>query len=105
MLAEDREASRRLRVDHDLTALVAAGLWWLYFDSATRINLKILDLSGGSPTMAKAIFAVGRMLPALALLITAAGVGLLLPDPPRLAYRVACIGTHETPTHMITFML
>jgi low temperature requirement protein LtrA len=149
MLAEDREASQRLRVDHDLTALVpadpsealdahhfaerfglfiiillgevvvqagqasagahapttsgwaalvaamvlAAGLWWVYFDSAARINLKILDLSGGSPTMAKAIFAVGHMLPAFALLITAAGAGLLLgPDPPRLAYWLACIG-------------
>jgi low temperature requirement protein LtrA len=73
--------------------LLAAGLWWLYFDSAARINLKVLDLSGGSPTMAKAIFAVGHMLPAFALLLTAAGVGLLLGrDPPRLAYVLACVG-------------
>jgi low temperature requirement protein LtrA len=73
--------------------LLAAGLWWLYFDSAARINLKVLDLSGGSPTIAKAIFAVGHMLPAFALLITAAGVGLLLDDdPPRIAYWLACIG-------------
>jgi low temperature requirement protein LtrA len=149
MLAEDREASERARVEHDLSAfapanpseaidahhfaerfglfviillgevvvqagqasagenapttsgwaalvaamVLAAGLWWLYFDSAARINLKILELSGGSPTIAKAIFAVGHMLPAFALLITAAGAGLLLsPDPPRLAYWVACIG-------------
>ncbi len=149
MLAEDRDASRRLRRDHDLAALapddpsealdahhfaerfglfliillgevvvqagqssvdervastagwaalvaamlLAAGLWWLYFDSAARINLKVLDLSGGSPTMAKAIFAVGHMLPAFALLITAAGVGLLLEeDPPRIAYWLASIG-------------
>jgi low temperature requirement protein LtrA len=149
LLAEDREANRRLRREHDLAALaptdpaealdahhfserfglfviillgevvvqagqasvdghvattggwaalvaamlLAAGLWWLYFDSAARINLKVLDLSGGSPTMAKAIFAVGHMLPAFALLLTAAGVGLLLGhDPPRLAYVLACVG-------------
>jgi hypothetical protein len=43
--------------------------------------------------MARAIFAVGHMLPAFALLITAAGVGLLLEDdPPRIAYWLACVG-------------
>ena len=43
--------------------------------------------------MAPAIFAVGHMLPAFALLITAAGVGLLLEDdPPRIAYWLACVG-------------
>ena len=73
--------------------LLAAALWWLYFDSAAAINLKVLELSGGSPTMARAIFAVGHMLPAFALLITAAGVGLLLEDdPPRIAYWLACVG-------------
>jgi low temperature requirement protein LtrA len=73
--------------------LLAAGLWWQYFDSAVRINLKVLELSGGSPTMAKAIFAVGHMLPSFALLITAAGVGMLLgEDPPRIAYVLACVG-------------
>ena len=145
MLAEDREAARRLRRDRDLEALapadpsealdahhfaerfglfliillgevvveagqaaaesdsgwgapvaamvLAAALWWLYFDSAAAINLKVLELSGGSPTMARAIFAVGHMLPAFALLITAAGVGLLLEgDPPRIAYWLACVG-------------
>jgi len=131
MLAEDRTAARRLRRDHDLSALrpedasealdahhfaerfglfliillgevvveagqasanghatdtagwavlvaamvLAAALWWVYFDSAAAINLKVLELSGGSPTMARAIFAVGHMLPAFALLIIAAGVG------------------------------
>jgi low temperature requirement protein LtrA len=148
MLAEDREAVRRVRRDHDLKALapadpsealdahhfaerfglfliillgevvveagqsvegavattsgwaalvaamlLAAALWWLYFDSAADINLKVLELSGGSPTMARAIFAVGHMLPAFALLITSAGVGLLLAeDPPRIAYWLACVG-------------
>jgi low temperature requirement protein LtrA len=73
--------------------LLAAALWWLYFDSAAVINLKVLELSGGSPTMARAIFAVGHMLPAFALLITAAGVGLLLEDdPPRIAYWLASVG-------------
>jgi low temperature requirement protein LtrA len=73
--------------------VLAAALWWLYFDSAVEINLKVLEMSGGSPTMARAIFAVGHMLPAFALLITAAGVGLLLEeDPPRIAYWLACIG-------------
>jgi low temperature requirement protein LtrA len=73
--------------------ILAAGLWWLYFDSAVEINLKVLELSGGSPTMARAIFAVGHMLPAFALLITAAGVGLLLEeDPPHLAAWLACVG-------------
>jgi low temperature requirement protein LtrA len=73
--------------------VLAGGLWWLYFDSAAEFNLKVLELSGGSPTMARAIFAVGHMLPAFALLITAAGVGLLLEeDPPRAAYWLACVG-------------
>ena len=73
--------------------LLAAALWWLYFDSAADIKLKVLELSGGSPTMARAIFAVGHMLPAFALLITAAGIGLLIEeDPPRIAYWLACVG-------------
>jgi low temperature requirement protein LtrA len=73
--------------------VLAGGLWWLYFDSAAETNLEILRLSGGSPTMARAIFAVGHMLPAFALLLVAAGVGLLLEeDPPRIAYWLACVG-------------
>jgi low temperature requirement protein LtrA len=73
--------------------VLAAALWWLYFDSVAEANLKVLHLSGGSPTMARAIFAVGHMLPAFALLMTAAGVGLLLEgDPPRIAYWLACVG-------------
>jgi low temperature requirement protein LtrA len=149
MLAEDREAARKLRRDRDFSALkpedpaealdahhfaerfglfliillgevvveagqssvsghvataagwaalmaavvVAGALWWVYFSSAAEINLKVLELSGGSPTMARAIFAVGHMLPAFALLVTAAGIGLLLEeDPPRIAYWLASAG-------------
>ena len=73
--------------------LLAGALWWLYFDSAADTNLRVLELSGGSPTMARAIFAVGHMVPAFALLIIAAGVGLLLEEEaPRGAYWLACIG-------------
>jgi low temperature requirement protein LtrA len=73
--------------------VLAAALWWLYFDSVADVNLRVLELSGGSPTMARAIFAVGHMLPAFALLVTASGVGLLLEDdPPRIAYGLACTG-------------
>jgi low temperature requirement protein LtrA len=73
--------------------ILAAALWWLYFDAASEMNLKVLELSGGSPTIARAIFAVGHTLPAFALLIVAAGVGLLLEeDPPRIAYWLPCVG-------------
>ena len=73
--------------------ILAAALWWLYFDSAVELNLKVLELAGGSTTIARAIFAVGHMLPSFALLITAAGVGLLLEeDPPAIAYWLACVG-------------
>jgi low temperature requirement protein LtrA len=73
--------------------VLAAALWWLYFDSTAEFNLKVLELSGGSPTMARAIFAVGHMLPAFALLLTAAGVGLLLEqEPPHAGAWLACVG-------------
>ena len=73
--------------------VLAAGLWWLYFDAAAEINLEVLRLSGGSTSIARAIFAVGHMLPAFALLMTAAGVGLLLEeDPPPIAAWLACVG-------------
>jgi low temperature requirement protein LtrA len=73
--------------------VLAAALWWLYFDAAAERNLQVLELSGGSPTMAKAIYAVGHMLPSFALLLVAAGVGLLLEgEPPRLAYTLPAIG-------------
>ncbi len=73
--------------------ILTAALWWLYFDAAAEVNLKVLELSGGSPTIARAIFAVGHMLPSFALLMIAAGVGLLLEeDPPAIAYWLPCIG-------------
>jgi hypothetical protein len=75
-------------------AMVLAGaLWWLYFDSAAELNLQVLELSGGSPTMARAIYAVGHMLPAFSLLAIAAGVGLMLEeDPPQFAFWLAGTG-------------
>jgi low temperature requirement protein LtrA len=100
VMVEAGQSGAALHVDTTggWTALVAAmvlagALWWLYFDSVADVNLRVLELSGGSPTMARAIFAVGHMLPAFALLITASGVGLLLEDdPPRIAYGFACTG-------------
>jgi low temperature requirement protein LtrA len=81
--AGETSAERHLTTAGGWAALVAAmalaaTLWWLYFDSAVEINLRVLELSGGSPTVARALFALGHMAPAFALLLTAAGVGLLL---------------------------
>ena len=92
--AAGRTSARRGGWTALVAAMVLAGaLWWLYFDSVAEINLRVLELSGGSPTMARAIFAVGHMLPAFALILTAAGIGLLLEeDPPRIAYNLACFG-------------
>src|SRR5262249_40104887 len=73
--------------------VLAGALWWVYFDSAADLNLKVLELSGGSPTIARTIFAVGHIVPASALPITAAGVGRLLEeDAPPIAYWLACFG-------------
>jgi low temperature requirement protein LtrA len=73
---------------------LAATLWWTYFAAAAETDLKRLELSGGSPAVARAIFAVGQMVPAFALLVAASGVGLLLrEDPAPGAYWLACVGT------------
>src|SRR5262249_5666289 len=73
--------------------ILAAALWWLYFDAAAEINLRVLELSGGSPTMARAIFAVGHMLPSFALLLIASGVGLMLEEEtPRAGYWLLGLG-------------
>lgn len=73
--------------------VLAAALWWLYFDAAAEINLRILALSGGSPTVARALFAGGHMVPAFGLLLVAAGTGLLLEhETPTAAYWLACVG-------------
>jgi low temperature requirement protein LtrA len=72
---------------------LAAVYWWSYFAGAAEIDLKILRLSGGSPTVARAIFAAGHMIPAFALLMSAAGFGLLLREHPGpFAFWLACIG-------------
>ena len=31
--------------------ILAAALWWIYFDSTAEVNLAVLQLSGGSPTI------------------------------------------------------
>ena len=74
--------------------VLGAALWWLYFDAAAELNLRVLELSGGSPAIARAIFAGGHMVPAFGLILTASGLGLLLEghDPPRAAYWLACVG-------------
>jgi low temperature requirement protein LtrA len=77
------------------TAMVLAGaLWWIYFDAAVEVNLQVLELSGGSPTMARAIFAVGHMVPAFSLLVIAGGIGSLMEaeEPVANAYWFACLG-------------
>ena len=72
---------------------LSATLWWTYFAAAAETDLDKLKLSGGSPAVARAIFAVGQMLPAFALIVAAAGIGLLLRgDPPPSAYWLACVG-------------
>ncbi len=72
---------------------LAAIFWWSYFDATAEINLERLERSGGSPAVARAIFAAGQMLPAFALLVAAAGIGLLLrEDPTRAAYWLTSVG-------------
>ena len=73
--------------------IVAGGLWWLYFDSAVEINLRVLELSGGSPTMARAIFAVGHQAAGVRAADHRRGDRLLLEeDPPAIAAKLACFG-------------
>jgi low temperature requirement protein LtrA len=72
---------------------LAGALWWLYFDSAAEINERMLALSGGSPWIARSIFATGHMPPAFALILVAAGISLLLEgDPPGAAYWMVVSG-------------
>ena len=72
--------------------ILAAALWWVYFDSAAEINLKVLQLSGGSPTMARAIFAVGHMLPSFSLRSPPPAWAAAGGHPPQIAYWLACVG-------------
>ena len=73
--------------------ILAAALWWLYFDAAAELNLQVLELSGGSPTMAKAHLRGRPHAASFALLLIASGVGLLLEeDSPRIAYWLPALG-------------
>jgi low temperature requirement protein LtrA len=76
------------------TGIVLAGaLWWLHFDSAAEINARLLEMSGGSPGLARAIFGIGQSIPAFALLLIAAGAGMLVDgDAPHAAYRLLAFG-------------
>jgi low temperature requirement protein LtrA len=77
-----------------VAAVVLAGaLWWAYFNATADFDEKALEISGGSPGLARVLFAIGHMLPAFALLLTAAGIGLLTHhDPPRIGFGLAAIG-------------
>jgi low temperature requirement protein LtrA len=72
---------------------LAGALWWLYFDSAADLNERLLELSGGSPIMARSIFATGHLPPTFALILVAAGLNLLLGEhPPDAAYWLVAVG-------------
>lgn len=58
--------------------ILAAGLWWIYFNAAAPISEYVLRASGGNPTMAYGLYAGGHLSPAFALLTVAAGVSLAL---------------------------
>ncbi len=58
--------------------VLSGALWWVSFDSAAQNNERLLEMAGGSPQMARSMFAFGRMIPAFALVVIAAGLTLLL---------------------------
>lgn len=62
--------------------VLAAALWWIYFDSAAEINEYVLRASGGNPSMAYGLYAGGHLAPAFSLLVVAAGVNLVLTEHP-----------------------
>lgn len=72
---------------------LTGALWWLYFDSAADLNRRLLELAGGSPAVARGVFAVGHVVPAFALILTAAGMRLLLEgDRSANAYWLVSVG-------------
>jgi low temperature requirement protein LtrA len=62
--------------------VLGGALWWIYFDAAADINEKLLSASGGNPTLAYSLYAVGHLVPAFSLLVIAAGVSLSLHEEP-----------------------
>jgi low temperature requirement protein LtrA len=91
--ADQRSPSAHTWIGLVAAMTLAAMYWWSYFAAAAEIDLRILRLSGGSPAVARAIFAAGHMIPAFALLLSAAGVGLLLRENPApFAFWLACVG-------------
>ncbi|MBO9534552.1 MAG: low temperature requirement protein A [Solirubrobacteraceae bacterium] len=75
---DHREILAQQWVSLGAAMVLAASLWWLYFSVAADINRQVLDLAGGSPAIARTIFAVGHMVPAFALLLISGGVGALI---------------------------
>jgi low temperature requirement protein LtrA len=66
--------------------VLAAALWWIYFNSAADIGERLLVASGGNPALANNLYAAGHLVPAFSLLAIAAGVNLALhADPPTAA--------------------
>jgi len=73
--------------------VLAAALWWIYFDSAASINEFVLDAAGGNPAFAYGIYAGGHLGPAFGLLAIAAGVNLSLHEhPPTAAAWLLSVG-------------
>ncbi|HCT76355.1 MAG TPA: low temperature requirement protein A, partial [Micromonosporaceae bacterium] len=84
---------------------LAGALWWIYFDSTADVSRRYLELSSGSPEVARAVFAAGHMIPAFALIVVAAGLRLLLQGhPPTAAYWLvaAGIGAYLVGTRVVT---
>jgi low temperature requirement protein LtrA len=62
--------------------VLGGALWWIYFDASADINEKLLSASGGNPTLAYSLYAIGHLTPAFSLLVVAAGVSLSLHEEP-----------------------
>ncbi|WP_203907544.1 low temperature requirement protein A [Rhizocola hellebori] len=77
--------------------VLAGALWWTYFDAVARTYERLLEMSGGAPEIARSVFGAGRIIPAFAIVMIAAGLRvLLLPNPAVAGYwLVSCgIGTY-----------
>jgi low temperature requirement protein LtrA len=62
--------------------VLAAALWWIYFTAAAPIAETVLRASGGNPSMAYGLYAVGHLPAVFALLTMAAGISRALSGEP-----------------------